>query len=185
MPRCDFRGVRDAHPPRSNYSSGRAWCEPWRRGHTGLRRDHDWSVRRFAHEGARGAWPSELKRDPAELGGDARPRQGDPGLLAKAHGAPSRRSTRPTSRQSPAKPHRTRLHSRQSSAVHAPRRRRPRRAAANGSIRLGSLSPLGPFGSPSYAVPDVMSSCGAPKTAFVSPIRPFPKASRTPSSPTK
>jgi hypothetical protein len=69
-------------------------------------------------------------KDPTDVGGDARPRQGDPGLLAKAHGAPSRRSTRPTSRQSPAKPHRTRLHSRQSSAVHAPRRRRPRRAAA-------------------------------------------------------
>jgi len=27
------------------------------------------------------------------------------------------------------------------------------------------------IGSPNYAVPDVMSSCGAPKTAFVSPIR--------------
>ena len=34
-----------------------------------------------------------------------------------------------------------------------------------------SLSSLGPFGSPNYAAPDVMSSCGAPKTAFVSPIR--------------
>jgi hypothetical protein len=30
---------------------------------------------------------------------------------------------------------------------------------------------LGPFGSPNYAEPDVMSNCGAPKTSFVSPIR--------------
>ena len=39
------------------------------------------------------------------------------------------------------------------------------------ALAENSLSPLGSFASPNYAVPDVMSSCGAPKTALVSPIR--------------